>query len=135
MPDPARSAYRLPNTFVHLGRDDRAVPIEVTESFWPDLIAGRLDHLGPGRLVSFMEFDADWDSWEAHPAGEELVCLFSGRMDLRLDEDGGERRIALREPGDFALVPRDTWHTADVPATSCALFITPGAGTKNRPRR
>lgn len=133
MSDPSRSAYRFPDTFVHLGHDDRAVPIEVTESFWPDLISGRLD-LGPGRLVSFMEFDGDWDSWEAHPAGEELVCLFSGHMEFRLDEHGGERRIALREPGDFVLVPRDTWHTADVPAKSRALFITAGAGTKNRPR-
>ena len=131
----ARAAFRLPDTFVHLGHDARAVPIEVTDSFWPDLIAGKWDHLGPGRLVSFSEFRESWDSWEAHPAGEELVCLFSGRMELLLDEEGRERRVALREPGDFTLVPRGAWHTADVELPSRVLFVTPGEGTTHRPRR
>ena len=130
----ARAAFRFPDTFVHLGDDARAVPLPVTDSFWPDLIAGKLDHLGPGRLVSFMEFREDWDSWEAHPAGEELVCLFSGAMDFILDEDGRESRIALRAPGEFLLVPRGAWHTADIHAPSRALFVTAGAGTTHRPR-
>lgn len=133
MPD-TPTAYRFPSTYVHLGHDDRATPIEVTESFWPDLMAGKLDSLGEGRLVTFYEFSESWDSWEAHPAGEELVCLISGRMALILEQDGQEVRVELAEPGAFTLVPRGAWHTADVLEPSRALFVTAGAGTTHRPR-
>ncbi|MGH0030654.1 MAG: cupin domain-containing protein [Myxococcota bacterium] len=133
MPDPA-VVHRFTDTFVHLGHDERAVPLPVTESFWPDLMAGKLDHLGPGRLATFYEFTENWDSWEAHPAGEELVCLVSGHMELLLDRGGEPERVALREPGDFVLVPKGAWHTADVLAPSRALFVTAGAGTTHRPR-
>lgn len=130
------AAFRFPETFVHLADEGaRAHPIEVTESFWPDLVAGRFDHLGAGRLVSFMEFTKDWDAWEAHPRGEELVCLFSGAMDFVLDRDGEHETVALREPGAFLIVPRDTFHTANVISRSTALFVTPGEGTKHRPRQ
>ena len=134
MADPADAGFRFPDTFVHLGNDASAVPIEVTESFWPDLISGKLDHLGAGRLVSFMEFDADWDSWEVHPQGEELVCLFSGAMDFHLECDGEPSTVELRGPGAFAIVPRGAWHTATVHEPSAALFVTPGEGTTHRPR-
>lgn len=129
----APRAFRFTETFVHLGHDDRAAPIEVTESFWPDLISGRLA-LGPGRLATFYEFSEDWSSWEAHPAGEELVCLVSGRMVLRVELEGEEHRIELSEPGAFVLVPKGAWHTADVPERSRALFVTAGDGTTHRSR-
>lgn len=127
------SAFRFPETFVHLGAGGEAVPLPVTDSFWPDLIAGKLDHLGPGRLVSFLEFDSDWDSWEAHPAGDELVCLVSGNIDFVLDLPEGHRTITLSGPGAFLIVPRGTWHTARVKSPSAALFVTAGAGTEHRP--
>jgi len=140
MPD--TTAYRFPETFVHLGDDGSARPLPVTESFWPDLVSGRLG-LGPGRLVSFLEFDADWSVWEVHPRGEELVCLFSGAMDLLLqgpappdgpgDGRAGRRAVPLREPGDFLVVPRGTWHSARVHRPSRALFVTAGEGTEHRP--
>lgn len=129
------AAYRFPETFVHLADDDaRAFPIEVTDSFWPDLVAGKFDHMGPGRLVSFMEFTSDWDAWEAHPEGEELVCLFSGAVDFILDRDGTHETVELRGPGAFVIVPRDTYHTAVVHEPSRLLFVTPGEGTKHRQR-
>lgn len=129
------AAFRFPETFVLLSDDDaRAHPLEVTESFWPDLVAGRFDHLGPGRLVSCMEFTKDWDAWEAHPRGEELVCLLAGAMDFILDRDGEYETLELRKPGTFVIVPRDTFHTANVISTSTALFVTPGEGTKHRER-
>jgi len=128
------SAFRFPETFVWLAADGSARPLEVTESFWPDLMAGRLVPSEPaGRLVSFYRFDADWDAWERHPAGEELVCLVSGALDLLLETPDGTRVVALREPGAFALVPRNTWHSARVPEPCQALFVTAGAGTEHRP--
>jgi hypothetical protein len=134
MAEPAARSFRFPDTFVHLGEDATAVPIEVTESFWPDLMSGKLDHLGDGRLVSFTTFESDWTSWEMHPRGEELVCLFSGALDFHLERAGARTALALRGAGAFAIVPRGAWHTADVIQPSTVLFVTPGEGTSHRPR-
>ena len=41
--------------------------------------------------------------------------------------------LELRAPGQFALVPKGTWHTAKVHETSRAVFITAGEGTEHRP--
>jgi len=124
----------LESTWIHLGPDGTSVPLTLTDTFWEQLGSGGFDHLGPGRLVSQMAFDADWQTWEMHPVGEEVVCLLSGSVDLLLQEGGGERTIALRNAGAFAIVPRGTWHTANVHAPSSMLFITPGDGTQNRER-
>jgi len=126
------AVHPFPKTFAHLGPAGEAESIEVTESFWPDLMSGKLD-LGPGRLVSLYAFNADWDSWEAHPDGDELVCLISGAMDLELEVDGGVETASLREAGEFVIIPRGVWHTSKVPESCRALFITAGEGTEHRP--
>ena len=46
---------------------------------------------------------------------------------------GGEKTIHLG-PGDYAINPPGTWHTADCDGSVLALFITAGWGTQNRPR-
>lgn len=125
--------HRLAGTFVYLAEGGRATPLEVTERFWPDVAAGSLAPLGPGRLVSFGCFERDWEVWEQHPEGEELVCLLSGRMDLRLQQDGRDSVLPLREPGEFVLVPRGAWHTARVLEPASAFFVTWGDGTRHRP--
>ena len=77
--------------------------------------------------------DVPWDSWERHPAGEEIVVLVSGRVDLIQEIDGEERVVALT-PGTAVINPRNVWHTANVHEPGDALFITPGRGTEHRPR-
>jgi mannose-6-phosphate isomerase-like protein (cupin superfamily) len=128
------SFSRLDTTWIHLGPDGTSVPLPVTEQIWEQLASGAFDHLGPGRLVSQVSFDADWLTWEMHPAGEEIVCLVSGAVDLVLDGEAGRRTVSLRRAGSFVIVPRGTWHTADVIAPSAMLFITPGDGTQHRER-
>lgn len=119
------------DTYLHLGPEGTSVPLQVNDSFWEKLTTGGFDHLGPGRLVSTYDFTGDWNSWEQHPAGEEVVILISGEMEFVLEP---ERKIKLSKPGQFLLVPRGTWHTANVAQHAKALFITPGEGTGHRPR-
>jgi len=131
MPAPCHSV----DTFVHLGPEGSAVALPVDDSFWERLAAGGFDHLGPGRLVSSYAFSADWTNWEMHPAGEEVVVLLSGAMEFMLEAaNGGHSTVALSEPGQFVLVPRGAWHTANIAGAATALFITPGEGTEHRPR-
>ena len=47
--------------------------------------------------------------------------------------DGGKASSELG-PGEYAVNPRGTWHTADAEEPVVALFITAGKGTTNRPR-
>jgi len=84
------------------------------------------------ELVSCYTFDKDWDSWEIHPAGDELVILMSGRVTFVIEFDGAAREICLSTPGDYAVVPKGCWHTARLNESSTVLFITPGEGTQHR---
>ena len=86
-----------------------------------------------GRLVSEWTFTEDWQGWERHPAGEELVMLLAGSATLVLEEAGQERSIPLSRAGSYVLVPRNVWHTARTAVPATLLFLTPGAGTEHRP--
>lgn len=126
--------FKAVETYVHLGPNGTAVPLQVSSTFWQDLASGAFSDLGPGRLVSTYDFKENWATWEKHPAGEELVVLLAGAMEFILSMDGREESVSMASPGQFLIVPRDTWHTANVPETALALFITAGEGTQNRSR-
>jgi hypothetical protein len=126
--------YKAVETYVHLGPNGATVPLQVTSTFWEKLMSGAFSDLGPGRLVSTYDFRENWATWEKHPAGEELVVLLAGALEFILSINGREESISLNSPGQFLIVPRDTWHTVNVPRGALALFITAGEGTQNRPR-
>lgn len=130
---PAPGPYEIATTYLHF-RDDGAIdPIDAGPAFWESLGKGELPQLDHGRLMSSFSFDENWNSWECHPHGDELVCLLSGSVDMVLQRDGGEEVIALRSAGAYLLVPRDTWHTARTNTPSTMLFITRGEGTRHKP--
>lgn len=111
--------------------------VPVTESVWADLDANYGDFAGHSLIASF-SFDEDWPTWEIHPQGDEFVCLLSGDADMILDTSDGDQRTRLNSPGSFVIVPKGTWHTAEIDAPTTMLFMTPGEGTENReqpPRR
>ncbi len=119
-------------TYVHLPDGPDATLVPVTDDFWQTM--DRRTELHEGRLLTATRFQtaADWPHWERHPAGDEIVCLLSGAMDLVLQEAGGERVVELRERA-ACVVPRGIWHRGIVRAPSCALFLTRGKGTEHRP--
>ena len=128
--------FDLARTYVHLGLGVRAEPVPDFE--WSPEFLARYDAAyaadgDEGRLVCLIPQRATWDSWERHPAGEELVVLLSGRVDLVQELDGEPRVVPLR-PGRAVINPRGVWHTADVHEPGQALFITAGRGTETRPR-
>jgi mannose-6-phosphate isomerase-like protein (cupin superfamily) len=129
-------AFDLATTHIHLGLGARAVPLpdfEWSEAYlaaYGERFAADGDE---GRLVMLGHSAESWPTWERHPAGEEVVVLLSGRVDLLQRSDDGERRIELR-PGQAVVNPPGVWHTADVIEPGDALFITPGRGTENVPR-
>lgn len=124
------ATFDLLETYLHVGDGPETVLLPVGEDFWQTFPA-RTD-LGDGRLLAVFRFEESWKTRERHPAGDELVYLLSGSIDLVLFEAGGERVIPLRGRG-ACLVPRGVWHTARVHEPSEALHLTRGAGTEHEP--
>ena len=120
----------LAKTFVVLHPDQSATPVEVTPTIYEELDR-RFDGFKGRLLVSCYSFDADWPVWERHPAGDEIVCLLSGRARLVLE--GAAAPVELRDAGAFIIVPKGTWHTAQTSVPTTMLFVTPGAGTEHKP--
>lgn len=131
---PERTATSLSSTYVHLRDDRSATDVAVTPTFWQELAGGERPALDAGRLLMQLDFTEDWPTWEMHPAGDEVVLLVSGRAELVLEVDGGERSVRLQAPGDFVRVPKGVWHTARISSPCSLVFVTPGEGTLNRPR-
>jgi hypothetical protein len=123
----------LQDTFLRL-RSDCTVELLQADGFWPRLMAGELGDFHREYLVTTSTFSASWTNWERHPLGDEIVCLLSGHVTLVQETPGGEVQIEMDRPGQFAVNPRDTWHTANVHAESLLLFITASEGTEGRPR-
>jgi hypothetical protein len=135
-PDPT-APLDLRTTHIHLSTDARAhlLPdFQWNQQHLEAYMARFADTDGAnGRLVSMFDQPASWDSWERHPAGDEIVLLVSGRVDLIQDIDGELRTIPLG-PGQAAVNPPNVWHTADVHEPGLGFFITPGNGTEHKPR-
>jgi mannose-6-phosphate isomerase-like protein (cupin superfamily) len=129
--DKVEARFDLVHTYVHLEDGPAAVADEVDADFW-DKIESR-PALHGGRLVGTFHNAADWDIWEMHPAGDEVVCLLSGAIDVVLEKADGEQVLELR-PGATCIVPRGVWHRAIVHEPGDTLHITRGAGTRHRPR-
>ena len=130
------SARKLSESFLHLGLGATAVPQpEFSGMEWYEGYGARHgDDGAEGRLVSEYKFTENWDSWEMHPSGAEVVICTHGAMILTQEfPDGRIETVALSE-GEYAVNPPGVWHTADVEHSATAIFITSGEGTQHRPR-
>lgn len=126
-------AIDLESTYLAVHDGPAALPMEVGPDFWAT-IQERTELPEESRLLAVFSFESSWTSWEVHPAGDEVVVLLTGAVDLLLERPGGVDTVSLRETGATCVVPRGVWHTADVHAPSRALHLTRGAGTQHRPR-
>ena len=123
-------AHRLADNVIIVSKNFDAETLAVTESLWSE-IDDRFGDFSGRTLISAFSFDEDWPTWEVHPAGDEIVYLLSGAVNMVLALPEGDRSIKLDEPGHFVIVPRNTWHTARINVPTSMLFITPGEGTLN----
>lgn len=122
---------------LHLGLGARAVPQpEFTGdmAWYGDYAARHTADGAEGRLVSLHTFAESWDSWEMHPAGDEVVVCLAGEITLRRELADGTRDAVTLTAGNYAINPPGAWHTADVAVSATCLFITAGLGTRHRSR-
>ena len=120
---------------IHLGIGATAIrqPLFNGEMQWYDGYGQRhADDGAEGRLVAMHTFTSDWDSWEVHPNGHEVVVVTDGAMTLIQEIDGEQVQTQL-QAGDAAINEPGVWHTAKCSQPVTALFITAGMGTEHRP--
>jgi len=127
------TAFDLERRYVQLQPDGQSRAWEPAE-LWAAVAAGTLPAMpgGFGALVGVFAYTADWDVWEMHPAGDEIVHLLEGEATLLLELPDGMREVPLR-PGETVIVPRGVWHSARIHQPGRALHVTPGEGTEHRP--
>ena len=87
----------------------------------------------PGRIMMIEASPHNWDSWERHTQGEEIVIVLSGTGEFIQDIDGVHHRLPV-VAGSAVVNPAGVWHTADVETPINALYITPCPGTEHKPR-
>lgn len=121
----------IENDFVVLSPDKTAT-LETADSSLYERIESNYAGFEGCELVSCHTFDKDWDSWEIHPHGDELVLLLEGEISFVLELGKELSKIHLDKKGMFLIVPRNTWHTAKTRCKTTVLFITPGQGTEHR---
>lgn len=122
---------------IHLGLGATAdiEPVFTGEMSWYEGYETRhADDGVDGRLVSMHRFTANWDVWEVHPHGSEVVLCVAGSMTLHQEKADGSRATVRLGPGQYAINEPGTWHTADIGDEATAVFITAGFGTEHRPR-
>jgi mannose-6-phosphate isomerase-like protein (cupin superfamily) len=127
----AENPKNLKSTYVVLDPQLNARPTTVTDTIYAELdehYAGFKGHM----LISMFCFEETWPTWEVHPHGDELVCLISGEAELVMRKNGLDEAIRLKSPGEFVVVPRNTWHTARISESANMMFVTPGEATDNR---
>lgn len=121
---------------IHLGLGARAEaqPPFTGMEWYADYSARTAGDGREGRLVSMHRFTQDWDSWEVHPVGDEVVLCIEGEIVVHQEGADGAVTTVTLGPGDYAVNPPGVWHTADIADKAIALFITAGEGTGHRPR-
>lgn len=117
------------SSYLHLPDVGDAVPVVADEQFWSQGV----HQLTGGRLITAFRCDVDWDHWEMHPAGDEVVLALEGSCDFVLEDSSSGARRTLLSAGHMLVIPRGVWHRVEVISRANLLFITPGDNTEHRP--
>ena len=83
-------------------------------------------------LVGVYPTTVDWDHWEMHPKGHEVLVMLDGRLELTLDDNGALSTVMFG-PGATLVVQPGVWHRARVLQPGRMLGLTYGEGTQHRP--
>ena len=72
----------LSSTFVVIDSQLKAHGVPVSPSLYSDLDVN-FQNFKSCILLAEYTFDADWPSWEMHPAGDEILLLIAGSAEIK----------------------------------------------------
>ena len=120
-------ALNLARQYVHRGQDGMTLALDVTATLFSEILANAA--LRSGTLVGIIHLEEGLSHWECHPAGDEILYLLSGAIDMTIDGEDGTETLALT-PDQAVVIPRNSWHQAMIHEPSRVLFVTPIADSK-----
>ena len=122
------TTFDLETTYLGLDGLGRVTPLPVGPEFWKTI--GDNPAAG-GTLVTVSAGEGDWNQWEMHPSGDEVLVLLQGHLRMVFQKSDGEQTFEL-SPGATLIVPAGTWHRAQNQKDVRMLFITYGEGTRHK---
>lgn len=103
-----------------------------------DIPLARLSRATPEWLVALVDTvddrSVDAGFWERHPGGDKLLYVLEGRIAVTLAPEGQDEATVMVASPSACIVPKDTWHRLQVMEPGRMLWVTPRAGTEDRPQ-
>jgi mannose-6-phosphate isomerase-like protein (cupin superfamily) len=122
--------FDLEKTYLFIDGAGALAAQAVGPSFWSEIAAN--PNAG-ATMISASQGSGDWDRWEMHPNGAEVLVILEGAPRIFLEHpDGRLERIDART-GATVVVPKGAWHRAECDHLYKILYITYGPGTTHRP--
>lgn len=121
--------FDLETTYLALDGAGDVKPLAVGPDFWATI--DRNPDAG-ATLMAVFPGEGDWDHWERHPKGDEVLVLLEGSMRLALELPSGPE-IVFMSPGATVVVPAGVWHRGTDQRGVKLLAVTYGEGTEHRP--
>jgi mannose-6-phosphate isomerase-like protein (cupin superfamily) len=121
-------------TFLSLLASGDAEKVAGGEAFWK-LSDEKKDSFGADWLISEYNFNGNWENWEMHPEGDEIVYVLNGKARIIFDLGDEIEQSVDVQGGSAVVVPKGIWHTVNMKIVTRMLHITMGKGTLHRPRK
>jgi len=96
----------------------------------PELTMRFLAQCGKATVV-LSRYSTDTPIWERHPAGDELLWVVDGALDVTTFGAEGTLEHAIVEAGSLFVCRRGLWHWPRPRGAVSLLSLTPGEGTIN----
>ena len=124
------TAFDLERTYLFIDGAGGLAAQAVGPHFWSEIAS---NPKAGGTMISASEGSGDWDRWEMHPQGAEVLVILEGAPRIWLQHPDGRLEAVAAGPGATVIVPASAWHRAECDHPYKILYITYGPGTTHRP--
>lgn len=119
--------FSFPGAGVHIGPGGKALLLQ------GDAIQARLRGLPEGHLLGVFQInspdDLHSDTWEMHPAGDEVLLLLAGELEVEYSDGSCDGNTALGA-GRGVVIPQGVWHRLLLREPGLLIVLSPSPGTK-----
>ena len=120
-------SFSFVRSIVHVAAAGRATLLQ------PPFIKAELARLDGRVLATFpisSAADAHSDTWEMHPAADEVLFMLTGELVLEFSDGFGNSTADLKA-GHGAVVPMGVWHRLHFREAGILLALTATQGTRS----